>query len=93
MLFLDEFESAIHYSLLPNIWATIGRMASQYNCQIFAATHSLECIRAAAEGLGKTERAQDLQYIRLENRKENIAAEVYSAAQLVRSLNGNWEIR
>lgn len=93
MLFLDEFESAIHYSLLPDIWATIGRMATQYNCQIFAATHSLECIRAAAEGLGKTERAQDLQYIRLENRKGDIAAEVYSAAQLVRSLNGEWEIR
>ena len=93
MVFLDEFESTVHYSNLANIWKCIGEMAEEYNCQIFAATHSLECVRFATEGLSSTERTKDLQYIRLENRKGTIKAEIYDANELHNALSGQWEIR
>lgn len=92
-LFLDEFESAIHYSNLTNIWEKIGEMAEEYNCQIFAVTHSLECVKFATESLRRTERTKDLQYIRLENRKGTIKAEIYDANELTSALSGQWEIR
>jgi hypothetical protein len=92
-LFLDEFELAIHYSNITKIWKQIGEMAEEYNCQIFAVTHSLECVKFATDGLRGTEREKDLQYIILENRKGTIQAEIYDANELTSALSGQWEIR
>jgi hypothetical protein len=63
---LDEFDTAIHFSRLKAVWSEIAKLANQFNCQVFAATHSRECIEAAAEGLGDANLKEDLQYMRLD---------------------------
>jgi hypothetical protein len=46
MLLVDEVESGLHYSALPDMWQLIFRIASRLNVQVFATTHSWDCIEA-----------------------------------------------
>jgi AAA15 family ATPase/GTPase len=63
VVFVDEFESSIHHSKLTEIWRIVSEAAEQKECQLLVATHSRECIDAAAEGVAK---GVSLQYVRLE---------------------------
>ena len=49
---LDEIETGLHYSVLPKVWEVIDTAAKQFNTQIFATTHSFECVEAAHQSLG-----------------------------------------
>ena len=43
---IDEFETAIHYSLLLKFTKFIQELADIFNVQVFITTHSKECIDA-----------------------------------------------
>jgi AAA15 family ATPase/GTPase len=43
-LFLDEIENGIHYSNLDKLWEIILTVSKEQNVQVFATTHSKECI-------------------------------------------------
>ena len=51
-LLIDEIENGLHHSVLTGIWRVIAKAAEQFNVQIFATTHSFECVEAAHEALG-----------------------------------------
>jgi len=46
ILLIDEFENGLHYSVQPLVWKTIFRLAGDLNVQVFATTHSMDCVRA-----------------------------------------------
>ena len=46
ILFIDEIENSIHYSNYPKLWRLIFKTSKEANCQIFATSHSKECIEA-----------------------------------------------
>ena len=46
---IDEIENGFHHSVLSLVWAAIGEAARRYDTQVFATTHSFECIEAAHE--------------------------------------------
>lgn len=46
---IDEIENAIHHALLVEFTKFIQEMAQEYNVQIFATTHSAECVKAFFE--------------------------------------------
>ena len=52
VVLVDEVENGIHHSVLPNVWRAIDEAAKQFHTQIFATTHSFECIEAAHHALG-----------------------------------------
>lgn len=45
-LLIDEFENGLHYSVQPDIWRMIFESARRLNVQVFATTHSLDCVKA-----------------------------------------------
>ena len=45
-LFIDEMDNGIHYSLLENLWTNILTLSKKLNVQVFATTHSKECIES-----------------------------------------------
>lgn len=45
-LFIDEIENGIHYSLFDEFWEIILNLSKDRNIQIFATTHSKECIES-----------------------------------------------
>lgn len=52
VILIDEVENGIHHSVLPDVWRAIDEAAKQFHTQIFATTHSFECIEAAHDALG-----------------------------------------
>lgn len=53
LLLIDEIENGLHYSVQPDLWRLVFETASRLNVQVFAATHSWDCIKAfqqAAQG-------------------------------------------
>ncbi len=46
LLLVDEVESGIHYGALTRYWVHLLDLAQALQVQIFATTHSLDCIRA-----------------------------------------------
>jgi len=45
-LFIDEVDNGIHYTQLDRLWEIILTISKQQNVQVFATTHSKECIEA-----------------------------------------------
>jgi len=45
-LFIDEIDNGVHYTLLDELWMVIMTLAEELNVQVFATTHSKECIEA-----------------------------------------------
>lgn len=46
VLLIDEFENAIHVSLLENCAVLMNRLSKEFNVQLFLTSHSRECIDA-----------------------------------------------
>ena len=47
IVLVDEIENGIHHSVMEKVWKAIGAFARSYDVQLFATTHSYECIGAA----------------------------------------------
>ncbi len=48
-LFVDEIDTGLHYSAMIDMWRLVVETAKKANIQVFATTHSWDCI----EGLGE----------------------------------------
>ncbi|MCJ2035952.1 AAA family ATPase [Methylobacterium sp. J-068] len=48
-LLIDEFENGIHYSAQKKLWEFIFEMSKRFNFQVFATTHSWDCISTFSE--------------------------------------------
>ncbi len=49
ILCIDEFENGLHYSVQQAIWNLIFQVAEQMDIQVFASTHSRDCIQTFQE--------------------------------------------
>ena len=47
-LLIDEIDAGLHWTVIEDVWRLLVEAAGKYNVQIFATTHSHDCIR----GLG-----------------------------------------
>lgn len=43
-LLIDEFENGLHYSIQEKVWHWLFNLAEKLNIQVFATTHSWDCI-------------------------------------------------
>ncbi|OAD20145.1 hypothetical protein THIOM_004170 [Candidatus Thiomargarita nelsonii] len=43
-LLIDEFENGLHYTVQPKVWELIFKLAKELNVQVFATTHSKDCV-------------------------------------------------
>lgn len=91
VVFIDEFESSIHFSKLNEVWRIISEAAKEVDCQIFVATHSRECIDAAQDGVPDD---TSLRYIRLERSRQGIIAPIiYNRDALMSAESYSFEVR
>lgn len=91
MLLVDELESGLHYSVLPDIWKLIFQTARDLDIQVFATTHSKDCIEAFAAAAADS--PDDGILIRLERQGENIIAKEINEDMLVDAVNYEVEVR
>jgi len=92
VVLVDEIENGLHYSILPKVWRAIGEVARQFNTQVFATTHSLECIVAAHRAFSESER-YDFCLYRLERVYETIRAVTYDQETLAAAIKTGLEVR
>lgn len=45
---IDEIDTGLHYSVMPEMWRLVISMARTLDIQVFATTHSLDCVRSLA---------------------------------------------
>lgn len=93
MLVVDDIGSDLHHSVLTQMWRTLHRFAERQKVQIFATSHSDECVSAAYEALSK--RPDQLVVHRLRRGRDGAAIDVatYSGQKLGAALEMNAELR
>jgi len=93
IVLIDEVDAGIHYSHMPKVWEGMSKAAQEFNCQIFATTHSYECLQAAYNGIAQADMVREFRYIRLERDKRDIVAQTYTHDLLGAALSRGWEVR
>jgi AAA15 family ATPase/GTPase len=48
-LLIDEFENGLHYSVQEKVWGLVFELSEELNVQVFATTHSWDCIESFAK--------------------------------------------
>lgn len=92
VLLIDEIENGLHHSVLPVIWKGLFLAAQEFDVQIFATTHSWECILAADEA-ARAGKNYDLALIRLDRIKDDVTATVIDEKSLSTAKELQWEMR
>jgi AAA domain, putative AbiEii toxin, Type IV TA system len=91
ILLVDEIESGLHYSVQPDMWRFIFNLAQQLNIQVFATTHSWDCIEAFQ--LAAAAHREEGQIIRLGRRGDDVAATVFDEHDLALIARDQIEVR
>ena len=89
---IDEFENGLHYQALVDSWRAVADAARKSNTQIFATTHSWECVLAAHRAFAESD-DDDFRLHRLERRDGEIIALTYDKEQLDTAIEFNFEVR
>lgn len=92
VVLVDEIENGLHHSVLQKVWRAIGDISRQFDAQVFATTHSWECIVAAHRAFTGSD-VYDFRLHRLERAKEKINAITYDQEALTAAVDAGLEVR
>lgn len=81
-LMIDEIGAGIHYSKLVEFWKTIIKVAQKERVQLFATTHSKECIDAYCLALQELNIEEKGKVILLQEEKEKIVSYTFETKNL-----------
>jgi predicted ATP-dependent endonuclease of OLD family len=91
LLLIDEFENGLHWTVQPQVWDVVFQLAEKLNVQVFATTHSRDCIRGFDEAWQKY---PDLgAFFRLDNKNGSIKTTEYTAETLTDAIDMDVEVR
>lgn len=92
-ILIDEIEIGIHYSKMKDFWINIMNVCKELDVQLFATTHSKECIETFLEASKETNE-KDIRLIRLqENKNKSIKAICYKEEYIEYMVESNTEER
>lgn len=92
ILLIDEIENGLHYLMLPKLWRTIFDTARRLNVQVFATSHSWDCIQAFQQVAEEDTEAEGM-LIRLEAKQGGIVATVFDEGELETATRERIEVR
>jgi ABC-type cobalamin/Fe3+-siderophores transport system ATPase subunit len=91
IVLIDEIENGLHYDHLRTIWSSLLSICKEQNTQIFASTHSQECLNAALETIRGNE--DDFALIRTERVDGRCKAQAFGGRQFQSAIEQNIEVR
>ena len=91
-LLIDEFETGLHHSVQADVWRAVFRLAHEWNVQVFATTHSQDCIEAFQEAAAEDQN-EEAMLISLQQRKAGITAVSFDERELKIATRGHIEVR
>ena len=94
IVFIDEIENGFYYSSQEVLWAAIFESAKEFNVQIFATTHSIECVKAFSSSYSQSaENSDNIRLYRIERTDDEFKVVCYEHKTLEASLDSDWEVR
>ena len=92
MLLVDEIENGLHYSVLLDMWRLVFQLAHRLNIQVFATTHSWDCIEAFQKAALEDQHEEAL-LIRLNDKKNGIDVTLFDERRLAIATREQIEVR
>ncbi len=92
IVLIDEIEIGLHYSILSDIWKLVFKIARDLNVQVFATTHSYDCLEAFTTAAIE-DKDSDGVLIRLEKKLKKIEAIAFSEDELESVTRRQIEVR
>gem|GEM_PF-871429 len=92
---IDEIENGIHHTALKDVWRGVAEISAAMGVQVFATTHSQECLAAANEVFFSDDSTQkkDFALIQLMRVKDQVTGKVLSEARVNDALDNEIELR
>lgn len=92
LLLVDEIDTGLHYSVMGDMWKLINEAAELFNVQVFATTHSYDCVYSLARICREVDDAKSQVTIqRIEAGKERSVP--FTEAEIRIAADRNIEIR
>jgi hypothetical protein len=91
LLLIDEIENGLHYSAQAEVWRSIFRLARELNVQVFATTHSWDCVTAFQ--IAATESPAEGLLVRLSRIRSGVVATPFSEHELQIATRDQIEVR
>ena len=80
LLLIDEIDSGLHYTVHKDLWDLVFEVAARLKVQVFATTHSWDCVEGFQQSAEKHQESGML--IRLENRQGHIVPILFDRERL-----------
>jgi AAA15 family ATPase/GTPase len=94
VLLIDEIENGLHYSVQQDLWQVIFETARELDVQVFATTHSFDCVQAFQQV--SSEREEEGMLISLRRKRSNpedIVAVPIDETELEYAVESHTEVR
>lgn len=92
LLLVDEVDSGLHYTVHPALWRLVFKIAVHLNVQVFATTHSWDCIEGFQQAAQEVENGEGM-LIRLERRQGHIVPISFDTSRLSIATRQEIEVR
>jgi hypothetical protein len=91
VLLVDEIDTGLHYTVMSRMWQLILNAAKQFNVQVFATTHSYDCVHSLAQICADADEQNPITVQRVEPGRPK--AVPYSANEIRLAAERNIEMR
>jgi len=91
IVLIDEMENGIYWDRLSSIWGALLTFARKYDIQIFATTHSMECLEAAAQAAA--EHDDEFGLMRVEKKNGESAMRQFTGKAFRSAIRQGGEVR
>ena len=93
-LLIDEIETGLYHRVQPDVWRAVFKLAYEWNVQVFATTHSWDCVEAFQEAAAEDQN-EEAMLIRLQKKRDGtgIVATPYDEESLKIATRQGIEVR
>jgi hypothetical protein len=92
VLLVDEIDTGLHFTVMANMWRLIFGAAKELDVQVFATTHSYDCVKSLADlCYGETDATHNVTLQRIE--VGNVKAVPYSHDEIEMAAEKSIEVR
>lgn len=91
LVIVDEIENGLHHLAMPEFWRRIRILIDEFDVQLFATTHSAECLHAVMEAFGN--RPDGIAVHTLHRKADRVQASTYTGETLHGARDLDLEIR
>lgn len=92
-LLVDEIDTGLYHGVQTDVWRFLIKIAQRLDVQIFATTHSWDCVEAFQEAMADSAEPDEGKLFRLQRRGDKIYPVDYSTEQLGVAVRHAIEVR